>query len=533
MDLPAIERSAQGLLGQTPEHPLLNYFRRRLEALLGLIQFEEEGQPVEPDAFRLQNLHLWALEDYSDVFQAIGPLSGYCNLRCRFCYEDGNALLMERSILSQAEAETRIRHYRRKEKKGLLGFLLRRDEEPFTNPHLIEVLRQIRKTDPELDFHLTTNGKTLNEDIVAALADLKPFHIVVSLNTADGALRRDLMGDHHPETAKEVFPLFRRHGIPFLGSIVAWPTLPLDDLCETVRFLDRQGSAAIRVTLPGYSKHFPTPPLDDWEEHWAVLVKTLKPLSSHIASPLLLSPSLFHNTPLEPDVAGVIPNSPAALAGIRAGDLLVAIDGNPLPTRADARQELTRCNQPGKVRRLVYSRNDQTAEVDLQIPLEGSEQWYPYWPRGYPMPSRHALGIVVHDDLDPRWLANAVRYIRDTGSRRSLLFCSKLLAPTVASLFRDIPVLTETLGEATLDIRIPVHRYWGGNILVGDLWTCGDLVAAVEGFCSEVGYRPDLVLIPSTFTRNLWVDLLGVPWTAVEQATGCRVELLRVQRLMM
>ena len=340
------------------------------------------------------------------------------------------------------------------------------------------------------------------------------------------------MGDSHPDLTHEVFPVLRRHGIPFLGSIVAWPTLPLDDLCETILFLDRQGVLAIRVTLPGYSKHFPSPPAEDWKALWNVLVETLKPLRDRIDAPLLLSPSLYHNVLLEPDVAGVVPNSPAALAHIRPGDILVAIDGKPISSRAEAQRRLAQDNAPGKTRHLALSRKDRSFEVDLSIPLEGGDSRYPYWPEGYPMPSRHALGVVVHDDLDPLWLADAVRRIRDSGSRHSLLFCSALLAPTVADLFEHVPALTESLGEATLDIRIPKQYFWGGNIIVGDLWTCRDLVTAYEECCAETGSNPDLVLIPSTFTRNLWVDLLGVPWSAFEQATGCRTELLRVRRIM-
>jgi len=530
---PRLDRTTDGLLAATAEHPQLDYVRRRLESLLALVQVEEDGMPIEPNGFHVRSLGHWAFSECSNAFDALGSPSGYCDLDCSFCYERGNPLPMERSQLSIAEAETRLRYFRRDERRGLPQFRTRLYEEPLLNRHLFEILRRMRRRFPDVEPQLTTNGRGVDVAAAKALAELKPITVAVSVNSANADVRRQLMRDDRPERALGSLALLREHGLRFIASIVAWPSLPLDDLCETVQFLDRAGAGMVRVTLPGYSRFFPSPPLEDWRTHWVHVVTVLRPLANRLATPILVSPGLFHIAPLVPDVAGVAACSPAALAGIRPGDLLRAIDDQPIHTRADAQRLLCSDNAPGKTRRVRYERDAATHEVALAIPLGGGADWYPYWPAGYPLPARHALGIMVYEDLDPAWLVEAVRLIRAHGAVRPLLLSSELLFPIGCALLERMNGLADVLGDTRISIRVPRQRFWGGNIIVGDLWTCHDLVEAVRDFKRESGSDPDLVLIPSTFARENWVDLLGVPWSAIEQATGCLVELVPVRQITM
>lgn len=528
-----IDRSADGLLASTADHPQLDYVRRRIESLLALVQLEEDGAPVEPDGFRLRNLEAWAFSPCTDAFTALGSPSGYCDLDCDFCYEHGNPLPMERTQLSVAEAETRLRHYRADEQRALPQFRTRLYEEPLLNRGLLEILGRMRRRFPDVEPHLTTNGRGLDARTVDALAELKPLTLAVSVNSAEPEIRSRLMHDDRPERALASLALLRERGLRFIASIVAWPTLPLEDLKRTVELLDREGAGIVRITLPGYSRFFPNPPAGDWREHWTSVVEALRPLQARLATPILISPGLFHITPLVPDVAGVAARSPAALAGIRPGDLLTAIDGVPVPTRADANRLLGSDNAPGKVRRVAFKREGRAFEASLTIPPEGSAELYPYWPEGYAMPPRHALGIMVYGDLDPAWLVRLAGLIRAHRAARPLILCSELLFSPVLALLEGLDALAEAVGDAQISVRVPEQRFWGGNIISGDLWTCQDLVAAVSDLERERGERPDLVLVPSTFTRDNWVDLLGVPWSAIEQATGCLVELIPVQQITM
>ena len=56
--------------------------------------------------------------------------------------------------------------------------------------------------------------------------------------------------------------------MPFMGSIVAWPTTPLEKIEETVRYLEECEAYAVRIRLP-LSHQWLKQQLDvDFHEHW-------------------------------------------------------------------------------------------------------------------------------------------------------------------------------------------------------------------------------------------------------------------------
>lgn len=63
--------------------------------------------------------------------------------------------------------------------------------------------------------------------------------------------------------------------------------------------------------------------------------------------------------------------------------------------------------------------------------------------------------------------------------------------------------------------------------MIGDLYTCSDYLEAVYDFQERQGIKPDLIIIPSSFTYNNNTDLLGVSYSSIEYATGIAVELVR------
>jgi hypothetical protein len=92
-------------------HPLVAYVKQRLEAIAGLVELEFDGRPVRFDGFRLRNLENWAVSADRSLLDNFGSLSGYCNARCNFCYEFGNPLPYDLTMLGGAEARTRARHF--------------------------------------------------------------------------------------------------------------------------------------------------------------------------------------------------------------------------------------------------------------------------------------------------------------------------------------------------------------------------------------------------------------------------------------
>jgi len=74
-------------------------------------------------------------------------------------------------------------------------------------------------------------------------------------------------------------------------------------------------------------------------------------------------------------------------------------------------------------------------------------------------------------------------------------------------------------------------RYWGGNVMLGDLWTTGDLIEGVREWVAQSGMWPDVVIVPATFLGDGGRDLLDHPYLEVGRALDVRVELLRCTRI--
>jgi len=65
-------------------------------------------------------------------------------------------------------------------------------------------------------------------------------------------------------------------------------------------------------------------------------------------------------------ISGVVPGGPAEKAGLRAGDVIVQFDGQPIRSLADIEAAL-RKHKPGDKVRLVARRNGQQLEVEVTL----------------------------------------------------------------------------------------------------------------------------------------------------------------------
>ncbi len=515
---------------QTSLHPIVNYLKSRIESLLTLIQFEQEGQPIEPDTFRLRNLSGWSFERYNSIFDSLGSFSGYCNLRCKFCYEDGNPLPYEKSRLSIQEARTRIRYYRPEEHRGLPLFKRRLYKEPFTNRDIISILEMVRGSNSDAEISLTTNGSMITEKTLGQLAQLKPINLSISVNSSDPLRRRELMGDRNSETSLKIIKKFKEYGLPFCGSIVAWPTIKTNELIETIHFLDDNFARMIRVTLPGYSKFYSQTSQFNTKEVWNEVLKTVRSLRKKIKTPLFILPSLYHTEAFLPKIDGIIRNSPAYRSGLQSGDIIREINGKSMSFRSEAKEFLTQQSNCSSIK-ICFERRGQVFSVELHE-KEGNSENYPYRPQGYPASQSQPFGIVLIDDFNPNWLWRILQSIRDEiKAKHILLMTSDIMEPLVAHLLEIHPSIEELLKDINLYIWTPQHRFWGGNIIMGDLYTCSDYLHAVYDFQEKQGIKPDFIIIPSSFSYNSNVDLLGVSYSSIEYATGIPVKLAKCSHI--
>lgn len=509
--------------------PRLEHIKKILEKILTVIELEAGGKPVRVDGFRLKNLSHWLVPSAGDPAEVFDHLASRCDCACSFCYLQGNPPSLslrqpQRPAKEEyAEALTRVKYFS-PEKRQVLFPTLGSPYEVLAHPYALEILRELRKK-TDRPFRLSTNGNNLTEAVINELSSLKPIYLYLSLNSSSAERRKKIMGTKKAEKGINALALLQENHLPFAAVIVPWP-IPspeemLADLIETVIYADKHDAHLIEISLPSYSKYFPAPPLFDREELWSRIVSTVRSLRPKISSPIVIKPSMYEEILFSPNlnqpwVAGSVKNSPAHHAGIKAGDLLLAINGLPLSSRPQAR-DLLRMHHGQHNSSVILSTIRDGQIQDLKI---DPQKWdYPYHPL-----IDHHLGIIFPGaGFRPRVLEDLRALIISRRARRVLFLSSPLVKPYFIENLKHIPFPK----EVEIKVRVPENRFFGGNIFMGDLLVVDDFIAAINDYLREEG-APDLVVLPSSpFALGDWKrDLTGRVYSEIERAVGIPVVLL-------
>ena len=355
------------------------------------------------------------------------PLTSTCNLRCVFCSRGQNPRRLEVFDIPPRDLAA-VREYLpllRGAPKVVAGESATRinEGEPFTHPRLFEALTAVRDAYPDMPLRLTTNGTLLKTAAAAALRDLAPVEVTLSLNLVTPALRRELLGDAGKDAIRAPARL-AASGIPFDGSVVALPHLTgWDELGRAVAHLCREGARMVRVLIPGHTRYAPR-----WvrapKNLRAELETRLDDMRGRFPQPLIVEP------PELPDLAarleGVMPGSPAAAAGLRRGDVVLAVNGDAVRSRRDAYDRLRRAG--GQVR-VAVARPDGAgggagAGVQRLETLITKEAGV-------------SAGAVLYDDLSPATLDRLAALLRRHSRRRLAVLTSALARGALEAAVRQ------------------------------------------------------------------------------------------------
>lgn len=514
-------------LASTFREPRVRYLKETLDNVLAYAAPEDRG----PTTFHLSDLSAFRTDRVGKLKWNLGAISAVCNLDCEFCYrygspreKAGGVQMMEgRSLLSLKEAAARLSMVH--DGHGLFTATADLGED-FNNPQILEIYRLIRGQDPDYIIDTTTHGGFLTEDVVRQLAALKPVDLCISLNSADPDVRSRLMADKNPDVAITALERMQRHGIWYSVSIVAWPTVPLSDLERTVRFADQFTPRAIRVQLPGKTGFHPSALAYDRETVWSRIVELLKALRRELATPVYWQPYLFGADPLEPEISGVIAGSPAAEAGLLPEDVIVAIDGKAVGSREHARALLQRSGLVDDTRYLRVSRRQRELELHIRETAH-HRATYPYCGEGYSAIDT-SFGIMLNQGLHVPSIVQIVEQASMLPSGRIVAITSPLMHDAVR---RTIDLVAARYARPpTIDLVVPEARYFGGDIILGDLLTFDDCALAIEDYSRTHGL-PAQVLIPSTMTEA-GQDLVGATLDDLRRRLGCDVRLAAHPRIL-
>ncbi|MBI2917789.1 MAG: radical SAM protein [Chloroflexi bacterium] len=510
--------------------PRLDFVRCQLEAMLSLVELESGGQPVAVDGFRVRDPGQWLSPSAGDPFEVYGYGAEACDCDCVFCYHKGNppdlALPTRRRPTSEAfqEMVTRMRYFNPRAGTALFPSL-GTQWEALASPYSLPVLRLLReRTDRPLRIY--TNGEKLSPRAIEELAALKPLYVYLSLNSASPERRQRLMGGRHPEVAVGAPSLLQEAGIPFAAVVVPWPVdgqaTMLDDLEATVSYAEAHRAHLVQVNLPGFSRYFSETPPFDTSEVWLAIVERVQTIRRICATPVVAMPTLYEEglTPGRknlPVVVGLVAGSPAALGGLRQGDMITHVNALPVRDRPQARDLLTVVAHSGAASALLtVARGGCTTDLRLDL----SRWYYPYSPE-----MDHHLGVVMlGQGFRTRYLEDLRDIARAQGARRVLLLSSRLVKPLVEQALPEAP----GLGGIEIELGVPPNRYLGGNIMLGDLLVVQDFIDYLKEYLAGDGPRPDLVVIPSSpFGLGSWGrDLTGRVWLDIEREVGLPVALL-------
>lgn len=491
-----------------------------MKQVLKTIFIRDAAKNSAPFSFRLKCLKDWLIKTSS--MNLLVQLSWSCRANCIFCYQKGNPPFMRaKKRISKEEMDTRLKYFDFKRGLGLVGGGICENDEILTNPYFPKVINNIRGKNKREIIEMTTNGTSLTPRMIKTLARANPLLLVLSLNSADPKIRQRLMNDPHPEVAISSLPLLKKHRIPFIISIVVWPSIPFSDIKKTIRYADENDAYAVRLCLPGYTKIYSRKKLFDKNVYWGEITKYFYPLSPRYSVPLLIVPNMFVQSFLYervdlPKVIGAIKNSPAHDHGIKPGDLILEINGQPIDSIEAAMKTLI-ANLYHMVRIKIRRKN---TIIDLEI-RDKPKGCYPYGiqelrqnaPYGFLLTERY----LSHDDIK-----DIGRHISIYDAKRVLVLASAGTRPFVDYLLRKYNV-SKTSG-AKIFIRTPKSRYFGGSIDAGDLLVVEDYIKCVKQ--SQKIVKPDLIILPSSPFSKWGRDLTGRVNLDIERKVGIPVEFI-------
>ena len=489
------------------------------------VSMGNDGSPF----FSLRNYDHWTTKSSGEPFEILGVLSKDCNAKCDFCYVLGNPsntavkLVKFTSNKSGEEALVRLEYFKRGLKLPIPTY---DTEEITTHPDFYSICDGIRQVSNEC-ISITTNGYTLTEENVKKLAKYKPITISLSLNATKPETRKWLMRGHY-RRGLESLHFLHKYRIPCAVTIVAWPRVQIDEIIESVRYVDQFNARSISVLLGGYTKLFPNPPEYRIPEYWNEVIDKIQYLREEIETPFIIQPRLYEEQYAYPKetlgcsrIIGVNKFSSAKLAGLKVNDVIINVNNQPILSRNQCLSLLSINRKERNVTSLIVKRKGKKIRFNIDPDNYDNENYI------YDEPFNDIYGLhLMGQDLKISSIREIFKQIELYKARRILLLTSMIVKPfLVNALKKYAPVYCKDSIE--FDLQVPPNNFLGGNIIMGDMLVLDDFYEFIETYLKT--NKIDLVLIPSgPFNYGGWLrDMKGQPFVLLQYAFNIPVEIIK------
>jgi len=450
----------------------------------------------------LQSLLYQSVQRYN-----ILPLTSVCSQACIFCSHYFNPPEVESFKPGHLPEDmvNDLLDYLDSERPVVIGESSTRIEEgePLLHPRWREILSEVRQRYPETLIKITTSGVLLNQEKISWLEKLKPLRLCISVNLLEPELRRRYLGDSEPEKFPGILEELAESGLELEGSLVMLPGITgFQEIARTLDFLDELDNfKLVRLFKPGYTDYAPKKLQEMLKADSSSLESFIAELNSRLDIPLIYES--VDITDLIPEVTGVIKDSPAEAAGIRAGDVLQKIDGDEPFSRVDAFQRFQDLLQQKSPFAVSLKREKREIEIEVTAAqteddcLTGSGSDY--------------CGLVMSYDFSPGHFQALKSRIAGAEAERILLVTARGAAGRFGPVLERLRVSTQS--ELMLAAVRP--DYFGGSIDCAGLLVVRDIIGEVKKARQE--FEPGLVILPELPFDKRGRDLLGERVTEIEE----------------
>ncbi len=506
--------------------PRLYFLKEMLLSLLVTGDFYHNGRIVRITGFAIRNKKTF-LQSYKTKPGSIIQLFRIpCRIHCEYCYQDGvpGDFPFNVKKIDSGEILDRIEHY--STEAELFPRVIYNVDETLSHPLFFEGMSKLRVKTPDI-FYIYTNGEALTAENIIKLKELSPVLVNLSMSSANIETRKRVTRDRNPEIAINSVKELNKHQIPFEITLVAWPTISLEDIEDSIRYVDKYSPMYIKVILPGYSRFYKRPFSENSREYNLKVIRFLRGIRNKYGTDIIFDLNKLEEIdleldPLVPRISYITPNSPAFKAGLRKGDVIYSIMGKRVFFRLETMSYINALhNLIGKTD-LEMEILKKSGEKNAAILKKGSFfDDYPYFTW------QTDLGIHIDDGIEPGAITQMNAIIKKHNARNVVFLTSNLMQYSLSHMLKKWINIRKDVNFRT---SIPKNNFWGGNIFIGDLLTVDDFIIEIQEIIEKFP-ETDLVILPSSPFSSWKRDLKGDLFYRIRREFDVNIEMLHYPRL--